>query len=916
MAEVFPIAFPYSIGQPEKATLSKVVLRDDSDTSRINLTLKSGQCLNITFSDTETGDTLDTPIRYIANPLGILPLLVCVPSTHHRLKLHIDVSKLHTAENTENELIIVKSPNPKDDTTQLALLLLLEDWSPSLHEVSKISYQDLIPGDDLNIVIINDSIDNSFETNIVAITVWEKTKTKHDLLFKFELWLESSDIIVSAISLPQTTQEPIQPIPPPLVGAKDFGIKELRTAFNFDVQDGPEFRKVLNKYEFDTPKLKRSLVILQDEVKSFERNLGQLMIRRNKIIDCVGVILDSQFNPLLLKLKVHKAFASNFAKIFNAFQSNCSFFLQEILNQLLIAKITSYCSIPMGEAGFESSSKKKVFERQSKEYYDWLNKYLSNEKDRPQLKLLLKRKNFELLKFDYLNSLNLVSNNQYFNKFLESLIKFSNLSLNDGYLDYQLFMDNKESQQLIDGNARLYLDTLSRFNSEKLQLRQMIEACQTNEELTTLLKENPISFSDKGKAHDSGRPRIETSQNIDPSHIFPASPIAVAPKSAGSVVSHDADHNPNMSGILYALGGQGKPGWHKEWVVLRNGQLMEFSDWRNGTSPINKPIDLAIASVKPVNHDKRNYCFEIISSSGHKHVFQALNNEERNHWMKALYNAGQITNRLITKTNKQLINTSFTKPSSSHTHEGNNSPVSIFSSTFANEDDDFVATVRALQNSGNDQCADCGSYDSVEWISLNNLVVICVKCSSCHRNMGSHISKVKSLKLDNFKKEQRVLLNYIDNNIVNGYLEETVSLKIGPDASDEERLRFIKHKYEQKTFLSPTEDLSGSLVRLIRRIDVPGVVRSLNCGADPNLNVQISNSSWPEPKTISLFEYSLKKTVEIEEKGVKRDYFVCSELLLLNNCKVVDYKSLDFDAGLSDRALQFWKEKVALYNNE
>lgn len=913
MEAVYPLAFPYSIGKPEKATLSKVVLRDDPDTSRINLTLRSGRCQSITFSDTETKETTETPIRYISNPLGSLPLLVCVPTTHHRLKLHIDVSKLHTAKNSENELIIVKSPNLKDDTSKLALLLINEDWTASLHEVSKISYSDLIPGDDLNIVIVNDSIENSFDTNTVAITVWEKSTTDHDLLFRFELWLESPDILSSTLSLPQPTQEPVQP---PVVGAKDFGIKELRTAFNFDVQDGPEFRKVLNKYEFDTPKLKRSLIILQDEVKSFERILGQLMVRRNKIIDCVGMILQSQFNPLLLKLNVHKAFASNFANIFNVFQSNCSFVLQEILNQLLIAKITSYCSIPMGEAGFESSSKKKLFEKQSKEYYDWLNKYLSNEKDRPQLKLLLKRKNFELLKFDYLNSLNLVSNNQYFNKFLENLIKFSNLSLNDGYLDYQTFMDNTESQQLIDGNARLYLDTLSRFNSEKLQLRQMIEACQTNEELTTLLKENPISFSDKSKGHDSDLPRIETTQNIDPSHIFPASPIAVAPKSSGSVVSHDADHNPNMSGILYALGGQGKPGWHKEWVVLRNGQLIEFSDWRNGTSPINKPIDLAIASVKPINHDKRQYCFEIISSSGHKHVFQALNNEERNHWMKSLYNAGQITNRLITKAKKQLINTSFAKPSSSHTHEGNSSPVSIFSSSFATEDDDLIATVRALKDSGNDQCADCGSYDSVEWISLNNLVVICVNCSSCHRNMGSHISKVKSLKLDNFKREQRVLLNYIDNNAVNEYMEETVSMKIGPDASDEERLRYIKHKYEQKTFLSPIEDLSGSLVRLVRRIDVPGVVRSLNCGADPNLNVQISNSSWPEPKTISLFEYSLKKMVEIETKGVKKEYFVVSELLILNNCKVVNSKDLVVDGGLSERALQFWKEKVALYSTE
>ena len=34
----------------------------------------------------------------------------------------------------------------------------------------------------------------------------------------------------------------------------------------------------------------------------------------------------------------------------------------------------------------------KEFEADSKEYYSWLNKYLSNEKERPELKLLAKEK--------------------------------------------------------------------------------------------------------------------------------------------------------------------------------------------------------------------------------------------------------------------------------------------------------------------------------------------------------------------------------------------------------------------------------------------------------------------------------------------------------------------------------------------
>lgn len=67
----------------------------------------------------------------------------------------------------------------------------------------------------------------------------------------------------------------------------------------------------------------------------------------------------------------------------------------------------------------------KKFEADSKEYYSWLNKYLSNEKERPELKLLAKRKVFELSKFDYLNSLTKVTNNQYVNEVLENFFQIS-----------------------------------------------------------------------------------------------------------------------------------------------------------------------------------------------------------------------------------------------------------------------------------------------------------------------------------------------------------------------------------------------------------------------------------------------------------------------------------------------------------
>ncbi|RDX76801.1 ADP-ribosylation factor GTPase-activating protein AGD1, partial [Mucuna pruriens] len=49
--------------------------------------------------------------------------------------------------------------------------------------------------------------------------------------------------------------------------------------------------------------------------------------------------------------------------------------------------------------------------------------------------------------------------------------------------------------------------------------------------------------------------------------------------------------------------------------------------------------------------------------------------------------------------------------------------------------------------SGNDKCADCGKPDP-DWASLNLGILVCIECSGVHRNLGVHISKVRSLTLD------------------------------------------------------------------------------------------------------------------------------------------------------------------------
>lgn len=53
---------------------------------------------------------------------------------------------------------------------------------------------------------------------------------------------------------------------------------------------------------------------------------------------------------------------------------------------------------------------------------------------------------------------------------------------------------------------------------------------------------------------------------------------------------------------------------------------------------------------------------------------------------------------------------------------------------------------------GNDKCADCGSRKP-KWASINLGIMLCIECSGIHRSLGVHISKVRSVTLDDWDVE-------------------------------------------------------------------------------------------------------------------------------------------------------------------
>ena len=127
----------------------------------------------------------------------------------------------------------------------------------------------------------------------------------------------------------------------------------------------------------------------------------------------------------------------------------------------------------------------------------------------------------------------------------------------------------------------------------------------------------------------------------------------------------------------------------------------------------------------------------------------------------------------------------------------------------ANNSDRLVdqASVTRLKSdvSGNGCCVDCDSPNP-GWASLNLGVLLCIECGGIHRNLGSHISRVRSLDLDEWPPGHLAVMTGLGNSIANSIWEDRLGSgvrKPDPGSSMEERERYIKMKYERKEFLAP-----------------------------------------------------------------------------------------------------------------
>ncbi|KAF2134117.1 ARF GTPase-like protein activator [Dothidotthia symphoricarpi CBS 119687] len=669
-------------------------------------------------------------------------------------------------------------------------------------------------------------------------------------------------------------------------------------------------------------------------MKSLEQKTGNMRMRWKKVLKRAEAAMEAQvqcnnsMKDLMDALK--EASSSNANAVQPAIDHYFDKIAKEILTyersnttniqKLIIDPIHKLYTIDIKQA----ETKRKDFEEESKDYYQYLGKYLGQRQDslkekkrvETDSKYQTKRRNFELKRFDYSSFMQDLHGGRKDQEVLSALTRYADAQANN-YLETA-----KKIERMLPQLDLLSLEVKEADKEYQLQRTEREEKRRVLEKAKKTFDESSSQQTALTTTINGVLPRLPSSSDAEIPrrkgsiapifHSTVSPPQTMASMNSSTVTSPISPEMnraslPLMSqqldkfkgirdleeknyalpveegsgahrkeGLLWALSrpgshvdpkGLNKQAWHKFWIVLDQGKLSEYTNWKQSLELHMDPIDLRMASVREARNAERRFCFEVITPHFTR-VYQATNEDDLRCWISAVNNALQTavesagktsrpsTDSLPGQTRRDIASVLTGKSPSLSSHRNTYTPKTparhatvgdrpgYRREESTGDEGKLLKLIRDV-DAGNKVCADCGTESKVDWVSINLGIVICIECSGIHRSLGTHITKVRSLTLDvtSFTPDIVEIFLKIGNRVSNMIWEARLdfTLKPGPMSTREQRLRFITSKYADRAYVAPISPVVShygtseeTLLASVKKNDIQNVLYALALRANPN----------------------------------------------------------------------------------
>ncbi|KAG6599878.1 ADP-ribosylation factor GTPase-activating protein AGD4, partial [Cucurbita argyrosperma subsp. sororia] len=604
------------------------------------------------------------------------------------------------------------------------------------------------------------------------------------------------------------------------------------------LEDSPMFLKQIFSLERTTDELEERCRRLQNGCTMFMETLGEACNGDISFADSLEGFGGGQDDPVSVSIG-----GPVISKFITAFRELATYkeLLRSQVEHVLSDRLMQFLNEDL--QGVKDSRQR--FNKAMHEYDQAREKFMSLKKNTRgdivaefEEDLLNSKSAFEKSRFNLVNALmNVEAKKKY--EFLESISALMDAHLRYFKLGYDLF---GQMEPFIHQVLTYAQQSKELANIEQDKLAKRIQEFRTQAQLDNL------------QASDCLDPSV-VFDGIRGSGVISYRNVEAAPNSIvngkvqtikqGYLLKRSSGSRGDWKRMFFVLDGQGALYYYKNKASKyvgpqshsfnrsdehNNSVFGRFRSRHTRTSSLNEEIlhcskvNLHTSTIKMDAEDSDlRLCFRIISPSK-TYTLQAENEADRMDWVNKIM--GAITSLF----NSYFLQQPFLEakhPENDKNHFDNYNVQTQHQKRIedGSQGDSVSKILREIP--GNDICAECGTPEP-EWASLNLGILLCIECSGVHRNLGVHISKVRSIILDVKVWEPSILdlFRNLGNAYCNSIWEGLLLADIGSDNTQhavvtsipkpspkdaiQRREKYIHAKYVEKLLLVKDTEASGN----------------------------------------------------------------------------------------------------------